>query len=312
MGLRVEDVRKITVIGGGGSMGHGIVLACIQAGPYEVTILTRKEQTCQHGLDLIKNGPFGLAKAVKRGKMTQEQADEAFSRVKTTTNYGEGLEGADVVFESIIEDKDLKKDCLKEVEKQVSNHCVIASGTSAIMISELAGAMTKLEKNLVGTHWFFPSNVMPLVEVGRSELTSEESFHFIMDFLAKIGKKPFAVKDSPGFFMTRFINTYITEAIRLVELGIATISDVDMMNRMGSGWPMGVFELMDDTASFDAYYHAQCYLHETLGDRYRVPALARKVFEAGYIGNPQLKPGSKGGFYEFFGEEKKYLALKKK
>jgi 3-hydroxybutyryl-CoA dehydrogenase len=180
------------------------------------------------------------------------------------------------------------------------------------MISEMAGAMKKLEKNLVGTHWFFPSNIMPLVEVGRSELTGEDAFDFIMAFLKKIGKQPFAVKDSPGFFMTRFINTYMTEAIRLVELGIARISDIDMMTRMGSGWPMGVFELMDDTASFDAYYHAQQYLHETLGDRYRVPALARKVFEAGYIGNPQLKPGSKGGWYEFFGEEKKYLSLKKK
>ncbi|MGD2125692.1 MAG: 3-hydroxyacyl-CoA dehydrogenase NAD-binding domain-containing protein [Desulfobacteraceae bacterium] len=312
MGLKVENVRKITVIGGGGSMGHGIVLACIQAGPYEVTILSRKEKTCQYGLDLIQKGPYGLARAVKREKMTQEQADEAFSRVKTTTDYAQGLEGADLVFESIIEDKAIKKECFREVEKHVPDHCVIASGTSAIMISEMAGAMTTMEKNLVGTHWFFPSNVMPLVEVGRSELTSEETFHFIMDFLTKIGKRPFAVKDSPGFFMTRFINTYITEAIRLVELGIANISDIDMMNRMGSGWPMGVFELLDDTASFDAYYHAQSYLYETLGDRYRVPALARKVFEAGYIGHPQLKPGSKGGWYEFFGEEKKYLSLKKK
>jgi 3-hydroxybutyryl-CoA dehydrogenase len=278
-------------------MGHGIILACIQGGPYEATILSRREKTCQHGLDLIKNGPFGLAKAVKREKFTQEQTDEMLSRVKTTTDYAEGLEDADLVFESIIEEKELKK-------------CIIASGTSAIMISEMAGAMKKMEKNLVGTHWFFPSNVMKLVEVGRSEITSQETFQFIMDFLTKIGKRPVAVKDSPGFFMTRFINTYLTEAIRLVELGIARISDIDEMNKTGSGWPMGVFEFLDDTASFDAYYHAQSYLHETLGERYKIPALARKVFEAGYLGNPQLKPGSKGGWYEFFGEEKKYLKKK--
>jgi 3-hydroxybutyryl-CoA dehydrogenase len=310
MSLKVEDVKKITVIGGGGSMGHGIVLACIQGGPYEVTILSRREKTCQHGLDLIQNGPFGLAKAIKRGKFTQEQADEMLSRIKTTTDYAEGLKDTDLVFESIIEEKDLKKTCFREVEKLAPEHCVIASGTSAIMISEMAGAMEKMDKNLVGTHWFYPSNVMKLVEVGCSELTSDDTFQFIMAFLRKIGKRPVAVKDSPGFFMTRFINTYLTEAIRLVELGIARISDIDEMNKTGSGWPMGVFEFLDDTASFDAYYHAQCYLYETLGERYRVPALARKVFEAGYLGNPQLKPGSKGGWYEFFGEEKKYLKEK--
>ncbi len=310
MGSKVEDVKKITVIGGGGSMGHGIVLACILGGPYVVTILSRREKTCQHGLDLIKNGPYSLAKAVKRGKITQEQADEMFSRVRTTTDYAKGLEDTDLIFESIPEEIELKKKCLEEVEKFAAEHCVIASGTSAIMISELAGSMKMREKNLIGTHWFFPSNVMKLVEVGRSELTSDNAFQFIMDFLAKIGKRPIEVKDSPGFFMTRFINTYLTEAIRLVELGIARISDIDEMNKTGSGWPMGVFEFLDDTASFDAYYHAQRYLYETLGERYKVPSLARKVFEAGYLGNPQLKPGSKGGWYEFFSEEKRYLKRK--
>jgi 3-hydroxybutyryl-CoA dehydrogenase len=306
MGLTVEDVKKIVVLGGGGSMGHGIVLACIQGGPYEVVIVSRREQTCAHGLDLIKNGPYGLGKAVKRGKITPEQSEEMFSRVSVSTNYAEALPQTDLIFESLPEEIHVKKECFEEAEKYIPDHCVIASGTSAIMISELAGAL-KNQGNLVGTHWFFPSNVMKLVEVGRSELTTEDNFQFIMSFLRKIGKNPIAVKDSPGFFMTRFINTYLTEAIRLVELGIADISELDEMCKKGSGWPMGVFELLDETASFDAYYHAQTYLYETLGERYKIPALARKVFKAGYLGNPQLKPGSKGGWYDFFGAEKKYL-----
>jgi len=306
MSLKVEDVKKVVVIGGGGSMGHGIVLACIQGGPYQVTILSRREQTCQHGVELIKNGPYGLSKAVKRGKITEEQAAEMLSRVSTSTSYADALSNTDLIFESLPEEIAVKKQCFQEAEKYVPEHCVIASGTSAIMISELAGALEN-HRNLVGTHWFFPSNVMKLVEVGNSELTSEETFNFIIDFLRKIGKSPIAVKDSPGFFMTRFINTYLTEAIRLVELGIAGISELDEMCKKGCGWPMGVFEFLDDTASFDAYYHAQAYLHLTLGERYKIPALARKVFEAGYLGNPQLKPGSKGGWYEFFGVEKKYL-----
>jgi 3-hydroxybutyryl-CoA dehydrogenase len=306
MSLKVEEVKKIVVIGGGGSMGHGIVLACIQGGPYEVVLLSRRDTTCRHGLNLIKDGPFGLTKAVKRGKITAEQADEMFSRVSVSTDYAKSLPGTDLIFESLPEEIGDKQQCFQEAEKYIPEHCVIASGTSAIMISELAGAVKRVG-NLVGTHWFFPSNVMKLVEVGRSELTTEETFQFMMDFLRKIGKTPFAVKDAPGFFMTRFINTYITEAIRLVELGIAGISEIDEMCKRGSGWPMGVFELLDETASFDAYYHAQAYLYETLGERYKIPSLARKVFKAGYLGNPQLKPGSKGGWYEFFGAEKKYL-----
>jgi 3-hydroxybutyryl-CoA dehydrogenase len=109
------------------------------------------------------------------------------------------------------------------------------------------------------------------------------------------------VGDAPGFFMTRFINLYIAEAIRLVELGVAGPAEIDEMVKTGLGWPMGVFELLDDTASFDSWYHAQEYLHETCGDRYAVPPLARKVFRAGYRGAPALKPGSRGGWYEFLG-----------
>jgi 3-hydroxybutyryl-CoA dehydrogenase len=310
MVLKTEDVKKIVVIGGGGLMGHGIILACVQGGPYQTVILSRRQETCEYGMGLIKEGPFGLAKAIKRGKYTQEQVDEMLSRIETSTDYASALKNADLVFESIIEDTDLKRECLREVEKHVPDHCVIASGTSAIMISELAGGLQKLESNLVGTHWFYPGNVMKLIEVPRSELTSEDTFSFIMDFLTSIGKNPVPAKDSPGFYMTRFINTYTTEAIRLVEAGVASLADIDEMVKRGSGWPMGVFELLDDSGSFDAYYHAQSYLHQTLGERYKLPALARKVFEAGYLGNPTLKPGSKGGFYEFFGEEKKYLKVK--
>ncbi|HEV3025694.1 MAG TPA: 3-hydroxyacyl-CoA dehydrogenase family protein, partial [Pirellulales bacterium] len=119
--------------------------------------------------------------------------------------------------------------------------------------------------------------------------------------LSAIGKKPVVVMDSPGFFMTRFVNNYIAEAIRLVELGVAGPAEVDEMVKTGLGWPMGVFELLDDAAAFDSFYHAQEYLHQTCGERYAIPPLARKVFTAGYRGAPKLKPGSRGGWYDFLG-----------
>jgi 3-hydroxybutyryl-CoA dehydrogenase len=292
-------VQRIAVLGGGGLMGHGIALACVRGrADCEVTLISRRPETVASGLDLIERGPFGLEKAVAKGKLSAEAAASARARITGTTDYQQGLADADLVFESVPEVVDLKLEVLRHVERLAPPSAAIATNTSSIMISELAGALAEPGR-LVGTHWFYPANVMALVEVGRSELTSAETLTRVVDFLQTIGKRPIVVGDAPGFFMTRFINTFIAEAIRLVELGVAGPSEVDEMVKIGLGWPMGVFELLDDTASFDSWYHAQEYLHRTCGDRYAVPPLARKVFAAGFRGAPRLKPGSKGGWYEF-------------
>lgn len=298
--LGPEQVQRVAVLGGGGLMGHGIALACAQKG-CEVTVVSRRRETLDHGLALITDGPFGLVKAVKRGKLTAAEAEACLGRVRGTTDYAEGVERADVVFESIPEEVGPKQECFRRVEPLAPAHAVFASNTSSILIAELAAALARPER-LVGTHWFYPANVMPLVEVARSELVSDEVLEFAVAFLGRLGKKPVVVRDSPGFFMTRFINTYVAEAIRLVELGVAGVRDVDEMVKAGLGWPMGIFELLDDAASFDSWYRAQRYLWETCGERYAIPPVARKVFEAGYRGRSDLKPGSRGGWYEFFKE----------
>ncbi len=295
--------KQIAILGGGGLMGQGMALACLQRSDAKVAIISRREETVKEGLSMIESGPFGLAKAVERGKLSEEDAANAVARLSGTTDYAEGLAGADLVFETIPEVVDLKQEALAEAEKHASDDAIFATNTSSILISELA-ANLKNPARLVGTHWFYPANVMPLVEVGRSELTGKAELDRVVDYLKAIRKKPVVVKDSPGFFMTRFINNYLAEAIRLVELGIAGPAEVDEMCKTGLGWPMGVFELLDDTASFDSFYHAQEYLFETCGERYAVPPLARKVFKAGYRGNAKLKPGSKGGWYDFLDVER--------
>src|SRR5581483_564204 len=121
---------------------------------------------------------------------------------------------------------------------------VLATNTSAIMIAELAGALDDPAR-LVGAHWFYPANVMPLVEVARSRLTAPAT---LTAYLSSIGKRPVVVADSPGFFMTRFVDLFLSEAIRLVESGVAGPAEIDEMVKTGLGWPMGVFELFDDTA----------------------------------------------------------------
>ena len=291
-------MKRVVIIGGGGLMGHGMALACLRSPGTEVVLVSRRQETLDHGTELIRSSQFGIERGIARGKLTREQGDDMLGRLTGTLDYAEALAGADLVFESVPEVVADKLQVLAQIEGAAPAGAIIASGTSSIMISELAGALADPGR-LVGTHWFYPANVMPLVELARGGLSRPEAIAAVTDFLVLVGKKPVVVSDSPGFFMTRFINAYIAEAIRLVELGIAGPAEIDEMVKTGLGWPMGVFELLDDTASFDSWYHAQEYLHQTCGDRYSVPPLARQVFSAGYRGAPGLKPGSRGGWYDF-------------
>ncbi|MCL4449486.1 MAG: 3-hydroxyacyl-CoA dehydrogenase NAD-binding domain-containing protein [Actinobacteria bacterium] len=291
---------KIAILGGGGVMGHGIALAFLQKlEDCQISIVSRKEETLRRALDLIEKGPFGLEKAVEKGKLDTPTVAQLMNNTTCTCDYEKGVHNADFVFESVAENIQLKQDVLCQAEQYVRDDTVFASNTSSIMITELSGGLNKPGR-LVGTHWFYPANIMPLVEVARAELCDSESIDKTVNLLSAIGKEPIIVKDSPGFFLTRFVNLFVAEAIRLVEAGIAGPSEIDKMLKKGMGWPMGVFELMDKSAALDAWYHAQEYLCETLGERYSIPPLARKAYKAGYLGDRSLKPASKGGWYDFF------------
>ncbi|CAG0983814.1 3-hydroxybutyryl-CoA dehydrogenase [Burkholderiales bacterium] len=298
-------VERVAVVGGAGSMGHGIVIACLLGAPEaEVRLVARRRESLDHGLSLVRAGPFGLDGAVRKGKLDAADMKRALARLRPTLDIAEGVRDAQIVFESVPEIVDRKIEVLREIESAALPDAVIASNTSSIMIGELGRALAKVER-LVGAHWFYPSNVMPLVEVARADRSASWAVDRIVGYLAVIGKKPVVVRDSPGFFMTRFVNIFAAEAMRAVQEGICGIQDVDEMVKTGLGWPMGVFELLDRTASFDAWYHAQEYLHETLGERYSIPPVARKVFASGFRGAPGLKPGSRGGWYDYYGIELK-------
>ncbi|MFQ5558738.1 MAG: 3-hydroxyacyl-CoA dehydrogenase family protein [Acidimicrobiales bacterium] len=293
---------KVVVLGGGGRMGHGIALACLQYSDAEVVIVSRRAETVEHGIRVIISGPFGLERAVAKERLTRQQADDAVARLTGTTDYEEALVGADLVFESVPEIVATKHATFELVDRFAPSDAVLATNTSSILIAELAAPLADPGR-LVGTHWFYPAHVMPLVEVGRSSFVDEAALDQVLAYLRALRKRPVVVKDSPGLFMTRFINNYLAEAIRLVELGIAGPAEIDEMVKSGLGWPMGVFELLDGS-SFDAFYHAQEYLHANLGERYAVPTLARQAYLAGYHGSPDLVPDSRGGLYDYLGIER--------
>jgi 3-hydroxybutyryl-CoA dehydrogenase len=295
------EIHRVAVIGGGGLMGHGIVAACLTGHPdAEVRLVSRRPESLEHGMALLQSGPFGLAGLVRKGKLTEQALAAALARVRPTLDVAGAVRDADLVFETVPEVVSAKHAVLKEAEAAAPQTAIFATNTSSIMIAEIGAALTRPER-LIGTHWFYPANVMPLVEVARGARTAQWVVDATVNFLSRLRKRPVVVNDAPGFFTTRFINLFIAEAMRSVEQGICGIAEVDEMVKTGLGWPMGVFELLDKTASFDSWYHAQEYLHEKLGERWAIPPVAQRVFGEGYRGAPALKPGSRGGWYDYFG-----------
>jgi 3-hydroxybutyryl-CoA dehydrogenase len=295
------EIRRVAVIGGGGLMGHGIVAACLTGHlDAEVRLVSRRPESLEHGMELLRSGPFGLAGLVRKGKLTEQALAAALARVRPTLDVAGAVRDADLVFETVPEVLGAKHAVLKEAEAAAPQTAIFATNTSSIMIAEIGAALARPER-LIGTHWFYPANVMPLVEVARGARTAQWAVDATVNFLSRLRKRPVVVNDAPGFFTTRFINLFIAEAMRSVEQEICGIAEVDEMVKTGLGWPMGVFELLDKTASFDSWYHAQEYLHEKLGERWAIPAIAQRVFGEGYRGAPALKPGSRGGWYDYFG-----------
>lgn len=295
--MRVEDVRKIGVVGAG-IMGHGIAQVCARTG-FNVYLLDVNMDILEKALKLIREGPFGLMKLVEKGRLTLDQVNDIMSRIKVTTSYDDLCLDVDVVIEAVPENVDLKKKVFRILDEKCPERTVLASNTSGIMITDLASAVKRKDR-FIGMHWFNPAPVMPLIEVVRGALTSDETFNLIVELSRKLGKTPIEARDGPGFYTTRFITAYLLEAVRMFEAGIAGIREIDEMTKLAFNHPMGPFQLMD-LIGLDTVYHISEYLYSILREpQYKPPITLMKLVLSGYIGDPRLKPGSRGGWYSYF------------
>jgi 3-hydroxybutyryl-CoA dehydrogenase len=294
MGLKLEEVKKITVLGAG-IMGSGIAEVCAR-GNYKVYMTDLTNELVSKGLEKVKRS---LDRALEKGKITKENVEATLSNIRATTDLRESVKDADFVIEATPEDLELKRKVLKQLEGLCPKHTILASNTSGIMITDIAAATNRPDK-VIGMHWFNPAPIMKLIEVVRGALTSDETFNIVMDLSRKLGKIPITANDSPGFFTTRYIASWIAEAIRLYEQGVANIEEIDAMSKMAFNWPQGPFELAD-FIGLDTLLHILSYLYSEIGDaRYTPPLTLKKLVKSGFIGNPRVKIGSKGGFYEYF------------
>jgi len=247
--MKLEDIKTIGVVGAG-VMGGGITQTAILAG-YKVIIRDLTDEICQKAKDTMINGRFGLKGGVDRGKITQEQMDQALANLTLTTK-AEDLKDCDLVIEAIgggeggaIENKPLKLKVFAELDKIVKKDAILASNTSFFTIADLA-AVTERKKLFIGMHWFSPANIMKAVELTYTPDVQEELIQVMEGLCQRLGKTSVRVKDIPGdtgFIANRIFAAVAREAQKVVKEGVATPQDVDTAMKGGFNWPAGPFEL---------------------------------------------------------------------
>ena len=290
--MKFEAIKVISVFGAG-TMGHGIAQIMAQQG-YKVTLGDIRQELLDAALDRVKKS---LQKLVEKGKIGQDEVERTLSTITGTTDMEEIVKGADFLIEAIPERLDAKKELFKHLDKFCGEETIFATNTSTLSITELASATQRPEK-FIGMHFFNPVPLMNIVEIVKGLLTSDETTEITKKLVLKSGKEPIIVKDSPGFASSRLGVALFLEASRMLEEGVASAEDIDKAMRLGYTHRMGPFETCD-LVGLDARLNNINALYEATRDpAWKPPQLLKQLVNAGYLGK---KPGSKGGYYTYFG-----------
>jgi 3-hydroxybutyryl-CoA dehydrogenase len=287
MTLRIEDVRRVAVLGAG-TMGHGIAQVAAMAG-WQVALYDVARALVDRGLARIADN---LDKGVERGKVAPADRDAARARLSGTTSLEEAAAAADLVIEAIPEDLELKRRAFATLDRAAPPQAVLASNTSSLSVGAIASA-TARPARVVGMHFFNPAHIMKLVEVVRHEGSADDAVELARAAAARMGKQPIVVRDVAGFASTRLGVLLGLEAIRMVEAGVAAASDIDTAMKLGYGHPMGPLEL-GDHVGLDVRLAIAEYLERELGPAFRPPELLRRMVKDGRLGK---KSGQ--GFYRW-------------
>lgn len=273
---------------GSGLMGSGIAQACAQAG-FKVILNDVAEDSLRKGLDSIA---WSVGKFVEKGKL-KEDKEKILKRIQTTTELEEAKD-TDLVIEVIFEDLELKQNIFKKLDEICKSETLFASNTSAIPITELASVTLRPEK-IMGLHFFSPVPMMKAVEVIKGVATNSSTMEAGTKFIRALGKEPIlAQSDVPGFLLNRIHLISYVEAIRLVEQGIGTVSDMDKGARLALGRSMGPFETGDMVGLDVSYGALKAIYQESKDDRYYPPQLLRRKVKAGQLGRKTGK-----GWYSY-------------
>lgn len=275
-----KDVKKIAIIGGG-LMGQGIAQVAASRGLKTIIIDVDKSAT-DRAIAGIDNTVSGL---VRKGKWSEERKSNLMANITGAADYGE-LSDVPLVIECVFEDPQLKREIVKKVE-DVNPKGIFASNTSTIPMAEIAENAAYPE-NIVGMHFFSPVPLMPLLEVIQGSASSDEALATAVNTGKMLGKTVITVGDGPGFYTSRTFGTYVTNGIRIMELGISPW-DLDMM-ALQMGFPQGPAHIYGTTGG-NVIFHANSLMEKRFPERLLMPKSMEKLHSAGYVG------GDKPSFY---------------
>ena len=279
------EIKRVGVVGCG-LMGSGIAQTCAQSG-YQTIVHEVNQQLLDKGMARI-HGAWEML--VGKGKLSEGQAQEHRARLRGTLNL-EDFRDCDLVIEAIIENMDEKRKLFPQLDRLLRPEALIASNTSSLTIIEMA-AVTNRQDKIAGLHFFNPAPVMKLVEVVRTIATSDETVETLQGFARSLGKTPVVAKDRAGFIVNFLLIPYMLEAIRMYEQGFASMEDIDTAMKLGCGYPMGPFELLDYVGLDTTLYAAQAIYDDFKNPTYAPPPLLKRMVLAGRYGKKNGK-----GFY---------------
>jgi len=280
-------IQKVGVVGCG-LMGSGIAQVCAQSG-FPTVVREVNSELVEKGLKGIEKN---LARLVEKGSLTETARNEIRGRLKGATAIDE-LKDCDLVIEAIIEQLPAKRELFAALDTLCPAHTIFASNTSSLTVTEIA-AVTKRPQRFVGLHFFNPVPIMKLVEVVKTIATDPAVYEEMISFGAKLGKTPVRANDSGGFIVNRLLVPYLLDAIRALEEGVGSVVDIDNSMKLGCGYPMGPFTLLDFVGLDTTYYISQIMFDEFKEKRFAAPPLLKRMVLAGWHGK---KSGR--GFYDY-------------
>lgn len=283
-----REVKKILVLGLG-VMGNGIAHVAAHAG-YEVNGYDIKQEFVDKGIAVIGKN---LNRGVKKGRITEDQVTEALAKITGFTNLKKAAQGVDFVIEAVFENIEVKMKLYQELDKYLDDDVVIASNTSTLSISLLAGGSNR-EDRFIGMHFFNPVPMMKLCEIIRGIGTSEETLELTKSVGMKFGKELVVAKDSPGFIVNRILIPMMNEAVFALDEGVGSAEDIDKAVKLGLGHPMGPLALLDLIGLDTALHVHEAFYAEFKDSKYRVPPLLRRMVSSGRLGRKNGK-----GFFNY-------------
>src|ERR1700741_3361468 len=280
------EIKKVGVLGCG-LMGSGIAQVAATAG-FDVSVLEVQQKSLDKGFAGIKKS---LAKFAEKGTI-KESPQAIRTRLKGTTNK-QDLADRDIIIEAIIENLEEKKKMYASLDPIVKRDAIFASNTSSISVTEMMTA-TRRPERFVGFHFFNPVPLMKLVEVVKTIATAPEVYESAYEFGKKLGKVPVRTSDKTGFIVNRLLLPHLLDAIRADEEGVGWIEDIDNAMKLGCGYPMGPFTLLDFVGLDTTYYITHVMYDEFKERRFASPPLLKRLVMAGWYGKKTGK-----GFYDY-------------